>query len=79
LKKENEIPSSKQISPYNHTSLDSLCRIREIGLKELLELINRLKIGVKYQDIDNKRKLYVLSDDATKISNEIVTERLKSQ
>lgn len=78
LKKENEIPSSKNISPYNHTSLDSLCRIREIGLKELIELINRLKIGVKYQDIDNKRKLYVLSDDATKISNEIVTERLKS-
>ena len=78
LKAENKIPSYQKISPYIYTSLDSICRVREVELKKLLELVSKLKIEIKYQDIKNKRKLYVSGDDATKISGEIMTERYKS-
>jgi len=78
LKEEHKLPNSKKIDPYVYTSLDSICRLREIGLKELLELLEKLKIEIKYQDIKDNRKLYVSLEDTGKISNEIFAERHKS-
>jgi hypothetical protein len=78
LKEKNKIPNSKKISPYNYTRLDTICKVRNIELKELLKLIDKLKIEIKYQTIKNVRTLYLSGDDDTKISGEILTERYKS-
>jgi hypothetical protein len=79
LKEKNKLPSYQKISLYTYTSLDSICRVREVELKKLLELIGKLKIEIKYQDIKDKKVLYVSSDDATKISGEILTAQYKSR
>jgi hypothetical protein len=79
LKKENEIRSSKKISIYHYTKLDTICRLREIELKDLLEMLIKFKIEIKYQTIKNVRTLYLSGDDDTKISNEIFAERHKSE
>lgn len=79
MKEENKIPSSKTISIYDYTKLSTICKLRNIGLKELLELLNKFKIEIKYQTINNVRTLYLSGDDDVKISGEIFAERFKQE
>jgi len=79
LKDKNRLPASRHISPYDYTNLSTICKLRNIELKELLELLNKLNIEVKYQVSKKGNKLYILGDDDTKVSREILTARSKAQ
>lgn len=79
LKAENKIPGSIKISPYDYTKLNTICKLREISIKDALELINKLKIEVKYQTTKKEKILYISADDDVRISGEILISRFKSE
>ena len=51
--------------------------MRDLEMKMLLELLNKLKVEIKYQTVKDVRTLYVSNDDTDKIEKEILAERNK--